>query len=105
MTPHAQAKRDLSFVIAGHSASKTRVNALMTRQSIDFHKKMDARVKPAHDELKEQSRRALGIDVPVEIGGKFLAARRHARIVGEQRGICRLSRPARLCPARGVTAL
>ena len=39
-------------VIAGHSASKTRVNALMTRQSIYFErffaKQMDAR-KPVHD--------------------------------------------------------
>jgi hypothetical protein len=26
------------FVIAGHSASKTRVNALMTRQSIRFER-------------------------------------------------------------------
>src|SRR5262249_37660462 len=44
------------FVIAGHSASKTRVNALMTRQSIRLRKmplglakKMDPRVKPAGD--------------------------------------------------------
>jgi hypothetical protein len=41
-------------VIAGHSPSKTGVNALMTRQSI-FLKRlflylMDARVKPAHDD-------------------------------------------------------
>src|SRR5215510_4939522 len=28
--------RSILFVIAGHSASKTRVNALMTRQSIRF---------------------------------------------------------------------
>ena len=30
--------RSIPFVIAGHSASKTRVNALMTRQSIRFAK-------------------------------------------------------------------
>jgi hypothetical protein len=30
--------RTPAFVIAGHSASKTRVNALMTRQSIDLRK-------------------------------------------------------------------
>jgi hypothetical protein len=41
-------------VIAGHSASKTRVNALMTRQSILFSKEhlakqMDPRVKPGGD--------------------------------------------------------
>src|SRR5262249_46975436 len=87
MIRHAQAKRDLWFVIAGHSASKTRVNALMTRQSIDFRKKMDARVKPAHDELIEHSRGALGMHVPVEIGGKSVAARRHARIVGKVRRV------------------
>ena len=39
----------LNTVMAGHSASKTRVNALETRPSIIFAKKMDARVKPAHD--------------------------------------------------------
>src|SRR6516164_4415327 len=43
-------------VIAGHSASKTRVNVLMTRQSIRFGKSrffsMDARVKPAHDDSR-----------------------------------------------------
>jgi hypothetical protein len=49
----------LETVIAGHSASKTRVNALMTPQSIPFSqkkllaKKMDARVKPAHDDSFE----------------------------------------------------
>src|SRR5262249_30969429 len=31
--------RSILFVIAGHSASKTRVNALMTRQSIRFAKR------------------------------------------------------------------
>jgi hypothetical protein len=41
---------DFSIVIAGHSPSKTGVNALMTRQSIFLRKMMDARVKPAHDD-------------------------------------------------------
>jgi hypothetical protein len=38
----------IGFVIAGHSPSKTGVNALLTRQSIN-QKGMDARVKPGHD--------------------------------------------------------
>jgi len=42
----------LYLVIAGHNPSKTGVNALMTRQSIHLVKKMDARVKPAHDDIK-----------------------------------------------------
>jgi hypothetical protein len=33
----------------GHSPSKTGVNALMTRASIIFAKKMDRRVKPGDD--------------------------------------------------------
>jgi hypothetical protein len=36
-------------VIAGHSASKTRVNALMTPAIHHLRKKMDARFKPGHD--------------------------------------------------------
>jgi hypothetical protein len=39
-------------VIAGHSPSKTGVNARLTRQSIflkSFFFSMDARAKPAHD--------------------------------------------------------
>jgi hypothetical protein len=45
---------NLSVVIAGHSASKARANALVTRQSISLRKShlaktMDARVEPAHD--------------------------------------------------------
>jgi hypothetical protein len=39
-------------VIAGHSASKTRVNALMTPAIHPFRKKMDARDKPGHDGVK-----------------------------------------------------
>jgi hypothetical protein len=41
-----------AFVIAGHSPSKTGVNALVPRQSIVLRRTflMDARVKPAHDE-------------------------------------------------------
>jgi len=35
--------------LPGTARRKTRVNALMTRQSIIFRKKMDARVKPGHD--------------------------------------------------------
>jgi hypothetical protein len=35
--------------LPGIARRKTRVNALMPRQSIQFRKKMDARVKPAHD--------------------------------------------------------
>ena len=46
---------DSCVVIAGHSPSKTGVNALVTRQSIFYAKgllakRMDARVKPGHDE-------------------------------------------------------
>jgi len=40
----------------GHSASKTRVNALMTRASIFFEeilrRKMDCRVKPGNDDVE-----------------------------------------------------
>jgi putative ABC transport system substrate-binding protein len=42
-------KRPLTPSLPGIARRKTRVNALMTRQSIVFRKKMDARVKPAHD--------------------------------------------------------
>jgi hypothetical protein len=38
--------------LPGIARRKTRVNALMPRQSIFFRKKMDARVKPAHDRAK-----------------------------------------------------
>jgi hypothetical protein len=53
--------RAIKTVIAGHSALKTRVNALMTRQSITLRKKllakkMDARVKPAHDALNKPAK-------------------------------------------------
>ena len=56
----------VKVVIAGHSASKTRVNALTTRQSIhlrkdSFAKKMDARVKPAHDPVTH----AAAADLPI----------------------------------------
>src|SRR5947207_15669781 len=48
--------------LPGRSASQTRVNALMTRQSIDLRqellaKGMDARVKPAHDGVNMVRRR------------------------------------------------
>src|SRR5215813_2433292 len=75
MTRYPQARLDFSSLPG------------LTRQSIDFRKKMDARVKPAHDELIEHSRGALGMHVPVEIGGKSVAARRHARIVGKVRRV------------------
>src|SRR5215475_14920853 len=75
MTRYPQARLDFSSLPG------------LTRQSIDFRKKMDARVKPAHDELIEHSRGALGMHVPVEIGGKSFAACSHARIVGEVRRI------------------
>jgi hypothetical protein len=37
--------------LPGVARRKTRVNALVTRQSIGLRKKMDARVEPAHDAL------------------------------------------------------
>jgi hypothetical protein len=36
----------------GHSLSKTGVNALVTRASILFAKKMDGRIKSGHDDGK-----------------------------------------------------
>ena len=43
-------RRHLIPSLPGIARRKTRVNALMTRQSILLRKKMDARVKPAHDD-------------------------------------------------------
>src|SRR5205085_5011126 len=70
----------------------------LTRQSIVFRKKMDARglsaftrvfnaLLPAHDGLRAASGGALGMHVAIEIGGKPVGARGHARILGEMRRI------------------
>src|SRR5262245_34768936 len=42
-------RRHLTSSLPGIARRKTRVNAPITRQSILLRKKMDARVKPAHD--------------------------------------------------------
>jgi len=42
-------RRRATSSLPGIARRKTRVNALVTRQSILLRKKMDARVKPAHD--------------------------------------------------------
>ncbi len=50
-------KRRFAPSVPGIARRKTRVNALMPRQSILLRKKMDARIKPAHDGMKILRRR------------------------------------------------